>query len=270
MERRFKFGDNWKSYLDLINKERITNAQHALGSMLKLESLSGIRFLDVGSGSGLSSLSALNLGAEVTSFDYDQESVEATKQLKEMFASDSNIWSIEVGSVLDRQYMQSLGKFDIVYSWGVLHHTGRMWNAIDNCIEVVEDNGVLFIAIYNDQGLRSHIWWILKYIYNIMPAILKKPYALVFGMFVKLLLAVKNLFKLPVKEVLKPFQDYKSYRGMSMMHDLIEWYGGFPYEFATYETLIDYIEANNFKLINGKANRSSGCHELVFKRVVKI
>jgi len=103
VERRFKFGDNWKSYLDLINKERITNAQHALGSMLKLESLSGIRFLDVGSGSGLSSLSALNLGAEVTSFDYDQESVEATKQLKEMFASDSNIWSIEVGSVLDRQ-----------------------------------------------------------------------------------------------------------------------------------------------------------------------
>ena len=98
----------WKSYLDLINAERISNAQYALSSMLEHQSLSGMRFLDVGSGSGLSSLSALNLGAEVTSFDYDQESVEATKQLKEMFASDSNIWSIEAGSVLDRQYMQSL------------------------------------------------------------------------------------------------------------------------------------------------------------------
>src|SRR5262249_8424206 len=145
-------------FLRVLNDERITIAENSLKSMLKVASLTGMSFLDVGSGSGLFSLAARRCGAKVHSFDYDPESVACTLELKRRYFPGDSTWMVEQGSVLDLAYLNMLGTFDIVYSWGVLHHTGRMWQALNNVKPIVRMGGQLFIAIYNDQGEVTDHW----------------------------------------------------------------------------------------------------------------
>src|SRR5215471_2794120 len=118
---RFEFGKNWQVFLRSVTAERIKLAEKSLAGMLQTENLEGLRFLDVGSGSGLFSLAARNLGASVVSFDYDPQSVACTAELRRRYYSSSADWRVEQGSVLDREYLQRLGQFDVVLSWGVLH-----------------------------------------------------------------------------------------------------------------------------------------------------
>jgi 2-polyprenyl-6-hydroxyphenyl methylase/3-demethylubiquinone-9 3-methyltransferase len=128
--------------------------------------LEGLRLLDVGCGSGLVSLAARRMGAQVHSFDYDSDSVDCALRLKERFYPQDENWTIEQGSVLDRRYLAALGKFDIVYSFGVLHHTGDLWAALDDVTLPLKPGGKLLVAIYNDQGTKSRCWRYLKQKYN--------------------------------------------------------------------------------------------------------
>ena len=152
---RFEFGKNWARFLALLDDERIARAEQSLKTMLEVESLEGKSFLDIGSGSGLFSLAARRLGARVHSFDYDPNSAACTQELRRRYFPGDERWKVEEGSALDAGYVRSLGQFDVVYSWGVLHHTGRMWDALDNARLPVAPGGRLFVAIYNDQGSRS-------------------------------------------------------------------------------------------------------------------
>lgn len=166
---RFEFGANWAKFLAALDDERISKAEEAIKSMLGVDDLTGKTFLDIGSGSGLSSLAARRIGAQVTSFDYDPKSVACTAELKRRYFPNDPDWKIEEGSVLNLEYLSSLGKFDVVYSWGVLHHTGEMWAALSNIIPNVDGSGKLFIALYNDQGRASKAWWLVKRTYVSLP-----------------------------------------------------------------------------------------------------
>ena len=176
---RFEFGKNWANFLKLLDDRRIRRAEESLLAMLELPNLQGKTFLDIGSGSGLFSLAARRLGAKVHSLDYDPQSVACTRQLRETYFASDPDWKVEEGSVLDEAYIRSLGQFDIVYSWGVLHHTGNMWRAIENAAIPVKDRGLLYIAIYNDQGRWSRRWLVIKRVYNRLPDFLKLPYAVI-------------------------------------------------------------------------------------------
>src|SRR5206468_969431 len=143
---RFTFGDNWAAFLRILDDERIRAAEDSLKAKLEAGRLDGKRFLDAGSGSGLFSLAARRLGAQVVSFDFDPESVACTAELKRRYFPDDPDWRVEQGSVLDRDFLSGLGTFDIVYSWGVLHHTGAMWDALDKVEGLVGTKGQLFIA----------------------------------------------------------------------------------------------------------------------------
>src|SRR5262245_17503441 len=175
---RFEFGKNWSRFLTTLDDQRIAEAERAITGMLELSDLTGKRFLDIGSGSGLSSLAARRLGASVHSFDYDPHSVACTTELRRRYFPQDDSWKVEEGSALDADYVRSLGEFDIVYSWGVLHHTGEMWKALENAQIPVAAGGKLLLAIYNDTGSQSARWRWIKKTYNRLPRLLKTPFAI--------------------------------------------------------------------------------------------
>lgn len=138
---RFKFGANWSRFLEVLNEERIACAEQSLCKMLGATDIVGKRFLDAGSGSGLFSLAARRLGATVHSFDFDPTSVACTRELRQRYFPEDDCWVIDDASVLDKDYLATLGQFDVVYSWGALHHTGAMWVALENVVPLVAGGG---------------------------------------------------------------------------------------------------------------------------------
>ena len=266
-ETRFEFGENWRRFLAILDDERIHDAEESLKTYLGVDSLQGLTFLDIGSGSGLFSLAARRLGADVTSFDFDPQSVACTEELRRRYYPGDQNWKIEQGSALDRTYLDSLGKFDVVYSWGVLHHTGAMWLGVENAISCVDqDGGKLFIAIYNDQGWKSHLWWFIKLWYNHLPRFLKRPYVAVVSAIARMLVILKYTIKLRPMDGIAPMFRDTTERGMSARYDMVDWVGGFPYEFANMETLLDYFGSRGFSVIRAVPTTGWGCHQLAVER----
>ena len=265
---RFTFGANWTQFLKRLTPQRIEIAKQSLAGMLEESSLMGRRFLDVGCGSGLFSLAARELGAKVHSFDYDPQSVGCTLELKHLFRPDDADWTIGQGSALDENYMRALGQFDIVYSWGVLHHTGDMWRALDLVKIPCTSGGKLFIAIYNDQGGISQAWRLIKHGYNRVPAMLRFPYLLAVAIpFEGILFAVWVVRGRPL-DYIRSWTEYStsSLRGMSRWTDLVDWIGGYPFEVAKPEQIFDFFRARGFLLQRmTTCGGGLGCNEYVFR-----
>ncbi len=262
---RFEFGKNWTRFLALLNEERIAEAEDSLKKMLDVESLEGKSFLDIGSGSGLFSLAARRLGARVFSFDYDPHSVACTTELKRRFFSADPNWHVETGSALDKNYIESLGRFDIVYSWGVLHHTGAMWQALENASIPVKENGKLFIAIYNDTGSQARRWLWIKKTYNRLPGFLKTPFAAAVIAPEEAKLLARSILTLKPLNYVRSWTQYDAGRGMNKWRDIVDWVGGYPYEFAAPEEIFDFYKVRGFQLTKIRCGGVGlGCNEFVF------
>lgn len=262
----FPFGKNWHKFLSKLSEEKIESAKKSLVAMLGRSDLRGIRFLDAGCGSGLFSLAALRLGAkEVISFDADKDSVACAQYLNDQYGPFPN-WQITLGSVLERDWLLGLGKFHIVYSWGVLHHTGFMRQALYNIILPVAENGFLYISIYNDQGIISKVWKHFKRLYNIVPAPVKFIMAAGYYLFVIVVKTVQGTIRFRSPSL---WYNYGNERGMDLWHDVVDWVGGYPFETATPTEIIRFFKTYDFSVINMIRKTGMGCNEFVFQRSAK-
>ena len=264
MTERFQFGKNWQRFLSHLNDERIREAEKSLQTMLARDRLDGLSFLDIGSGSGLFSLAARRLGAKVRSFDYDPDSVACAEQLKQRFDADSEDWVISRGDVLDASFMEGLGQHDIVYAWGVLHHTGDMWTALDHAGQRVKSGGQFFVAIYNDQGKYSQRWLRVKKLYCAhWPG---RMLVTLFGSLYFMSVCLKEDLGQRVNPLTR-YREYKKNRGMSIFTDWIDWFGGYPFEVASPETLRRFYEERGFAVQKEvTVGDNLACNEFVFVR----
>jgi len=264
---RFEFGSNWAAFLSLLDEKRISAAERGLQELLEMSRLDGLRFLDIGSGSGLSSLAARRLGAEVHSFDYDPQSVACTEELRRRYFPGDDRWAVERGSALDADYLRRLGPFDIVYSWGVLHHTGNMWAALENAATPVAPDGRLFIAIYNDTGTQSRRWQWIKRTYNELPRLARTPFAIAVTIPGELRKFTGTLLRGRPLDYVRLWTDYRRQRGMNRWRDIIDWVGGYPYEYAAVDQIFEFYRQRGFDLLKLKCGVVGlGCNEYVFGR----
>jgi 2-polyprenyl-6-hydroxyphenyl methylase/3-demethylubiquinone-9 3-methyltransferase len=272
-ETRFAFGENWKSFLQTLDEDRIALAGRSLSELLGLEAagkrpLEGKSFLDLGSGSGLSSLAAFRMGARVVSVDFDPQCVACTEQLRRGESADASRWRIDRGSVLDDSMMKSLGTFDIVYSWGVLHHTGQMRRGIDIAADRVADDGLLAIAIYNDQGGGSRRWLRIKQTYHHLPSTLRPLWVTLVASWYESKFALARLVRGKNPLPFSQWREKKLDRGMSAWHDWVDWIGGLPFEVAKPEHVVVPLARQGFQLVNlTTVGNGWGCNQYVFRKL---
>lgn len=262
---RFGFGENWRRYLAAIDEPRVAEAEQSLRDLLRLDRLDGRAVVDIGCGSGLFSLAAWRLGAErVHSLDYDPNSVLAAEELKRRWAAEAVNWTIERGDALDPAYLSGLGQFDVVYSWGVLHHTGAMWQALDHVAELVAPGGLLALALYNDQGVTSTWWSRIKRLYCRLPGWAR--------WLVLAPCAVRLWGPTTVRELLRgrpgrSWREYRRQRGMSPWTDVVDWVGGFPFEVARPEEVFEFYRDRGFRLDKlATCGGGRGCNEFLFAK----
>ncbi len=248
----FSFGENWLRYVEHLSPERYEEAKMSLLELLAPGGAAGKSVLDIGCGSGIFSLAAIELGAaRVVSIDVDPKSIEACKRVKER--CDVGHWQVLEGSALDGESLATLGRFDVVYSWGVLHHTGDMWWAVDNAASLVAPGGRLVIAIYN-RTWSSALWLRFKRLYNRSGRVLK-------ALLVACILLPRILARLA--RLRSPLKDR---RGMSIHHDAIDWAGGLPYEYASWDEVIAHVTDRGLRHVGGSRTSSTGCNEFVFEK----
>lgn len=262
---RFRFGENWRSFTALVDETRIAAAVEAVRRPLGVTDLRGRTFLDVGCGSGLFSLAAQRLGARVRSFDLDPESVAATAGLRERFAPDGD-WAIEDGSILDERFIRRLGTFDVVYAWGVLHHTGDLWAAIEATSRLVAPGGLIYLSVYNDQGPPSRLWWRVKRRYNRSGPLVRRLLLVAAAAYLGRHVPLRRMISVASTGLLSPGRRVRP-RGMSTRHDLVDWVGGFPFEVATPEQVFRFLRSRGFELRHlTTCGGGLGCNEFVFQR----
>lgn len=255
-EVRFAFGANWQRFLELLNEDRIIAAEESLQTLSGLTDFTGKSVLDLGCGSGLFSLAAKRLGASVVSVDYDADSVACTQYLKDKFFSGDDQWQVIQGSALSEKFSDDFTDFDVVYSWGVLHHTGNMQLAIDNALSAVGAGGRFATSIYNDQGWLSRYWLTVKKLFhtNVIAR-----WAMI-AVHAPYLVVARYIVRLATGRV-------KLERGMSYWYDMLDWLGGLPFEVAKPEEILDAVQGEGFYLAKMRTcGGRSGCNEFLFIR----
>lgn len=261
---QFDFGNNWADFsANALDDESVQRARQEFSALL--ERAGGVRgksFIDIGFGQGLSLLSAAAEGARVVGVDINPKCGEVLRRNRVHFPGVVDDVPVVIGSILEDRTLERVreiapdhGRFDIVHSWGVLHHTGDMELAVRNAAGMVKPGGHFVVALYN-RHWSSLPWLAIKYVYCKAPRVIQQ-------LLVALLYPVIYVAKLLVTRA----DPRKQQRGMDFFYNVVDWVGGYPYEFASREEVLALVQPLGFQPVAFvPAEVPTGCNEFVFQR----
>lgn len=258
-KRRFAFGKNWQAYVrNALTTENVSRARQDFQAFFSDIDLQGKTFLDIGFGQGLALFFAQEMGANVLGIDSDADNFDALKTTAGMFAH-CEFPNVRIVSILDESFLQEqlqTGQFDIVHSWGVLHHTGNMFKAIYHSAKLVKAGGFLMLAIYNKHW-SSPLWRWIKWSYNVSPAVVQ--HLLIYS-FYPIIYAAKWI-------VTRDNPRKMTRKGMDFFYNVIDWVGGYPYEYADIAVIRKFVCRESFVCLRSiPAHVPTGCNQFVFKK----
>lgn len=254
----FSFGRNWYSFVESMPDSAIESAQEDIIDWVGESGVRGRSVIDVGCGSGLSSACLFAMGAStLQSFDLDFWSIESTKIFRKR-AGDPENWTLQQGSILDEDFVAALPRADLVYAWGVLHHTGDMWRAVEHAAQLVDLDGHLWLALYT-KGPRYAQDLALKQRYNRVSRLGKK-WMIYRGIF--------HLMRRRWRAQQNPFAwNQRRARGMGTYHDLVDWLGGLPYEVASPQEVTEFLSSRGFLEVRLDQRPERRTSRYLFKRI---
>jgi 2-polyprenyl-3-methyl-5-hydroxy-6-metoxy-1,4-benzoquinol methylase len=127
-----------------LQKERYSK-YYWLKPFINPDEWDGKDILEVGSGIGIDSSMFLDNGGNVVSLDLSSNSLQIAKCI-----FDGNF--INASALNLKNLFRS--KFDLVYSFGVLHHIPNMESVIDQIYSILKDDGEIILMLYNKRSLN--------------------------------------------------------------------------------------------------------------------
>ncbi len=263
---QFDFGQNWQNFsANALTAERVRQARENFQELVAPLPVEGWTFLDIGFGQGLGLLTAAALGARSVGCDINPKCAQVLQTNLHHFPELIAAPPVVVGSILDNSTLAAIHReaqkiggresFEIVHSWGVLHHTGDMATAIRNASGLVAPGGHFILALYN-RHWSSRAWWLVKWLYVHSPRWVQRALITLFYPVIYL-----------AKWVVTGKNPKQQERGMNFYYDVIDWVGGYPYEYASREEVERTLAALGFRPVKFIAARvPTGCNEFVFER----
>jgi 2-polyprenyl-6-hydroxyphenyl methylase/3-demethylubiquinone-9 3-methyltransferase len=264
LSTHFAFGRNWASYSTIIDDARVAQAEDGLARLLGKDRLAGTTFLDIGCGSGLHAVAAARLGAaRIMAVDLDPVAVETARAVLRQYAPQTPA-DVRQVSVFELS-PETSGTFDIVYSWGVLHHTGAMHEALQRAAQMVAPGGHFAFALYHRTRMcgfwrREKRWYAAA-----SPRAQHAARALYTAL-------LRLRFALTGGDFRAHVANYQSQRGMEFSHDVHDWMGGYPYESISAPEVEALMRRIGFAHVRSFTSPltiglfGSGCDEYVYRR----
>ena len=147
-----------KEYFDDVEDRKYFVEPHIPG-FANFSKWEGKKVLEIGCGIGTDTINFARAGAKVTAIEYSEESLKIAKQRAEVFNLPIKFYHADAENLSKTVPVE---RYDLVYSFGVLHHTPHPEQAISELKKYMDMHSVFKLMVYNRNSYKT--WWIiLKY-----------------------------------------------------------------------------------------------------------
>lgn len=141
-----------KEYFEEVEKRKYFVESH-IPNFAEFSKWDGKRVLEIGCGIGTDAVNFAKHGADYIGIELSDVSLDITRKRFELFGLKGAFYNI------DAQDMDALSKvgtdFDLIYSFGVIHHSPDPQKIIDNCFQLLKSDGTFKIMMYAEQSWKK-------------------------------------------------------------------------------------------------------------------